>query len=504
MTDAPGPPGSPGNRALGRLEVRGGSGGVAVALTELWSAAVVLRAEAEAVGHVARRLVAMAASWDSVRVVLEAALPPVHAHAPVEAVSVLAEVEWRLLRAGGPLGAAREEVHLAALAGSVAAAVRAYEAADATVASSLALGQDLLMGAVGVAWPLSLVAAAGLAGVAVAGRALGGGDPLFDHPWLVSLASGGVDGLVAGVSASDPRILALVVLASVARGRPWPPVGYEAALEAIAAVAAAAGWLREPPGFRVSRTSAEGLVAPKSLAGLVAGQQGLGEPPEGRLRVVQVPQPDGSSAWILQLPGTQEWRPMARSNPLDLTSDVQLMAQRTAVLTEAATAVLDQAMASAGRTGSGDPVMLVGHSLGGIAAASLACSADFRAAHRVTHVVTAGSPIARFPVPADVSVLSLEHRQDAVPHLEGARNPDRATWVTVNRDVADDPQVRGRLVGAHEVGAYAETARQVDLAVRQGSSPSLADWAASSRRFFAGSSSAPAVVRDFLVRRTRS
>ncbi len=485
------------------LEVRGGSGGISVALTELWAAAAVLRTEAAGVGHVGRRLLGMAASWDSMRVVLESTLPPVFARRPVEAVAALAEAEWRLLRAAGPFGAAGEEAHLVGLAGSVAAAVRAYEAAEATAAAFVGLGQDVVMGAAGVAWPLTLVGALALAGLTAAGQALGAGDPLFEHPWLVSLASGGVDGLVAGASASDPRVLALVVLASLARGRPWPPEGYEAALEAIAALAAAAGWLREPGGFRVSRTTSEGVPAPRTLGGLMAGQEGLGESPGGRVRVVQVPQPDGSSAWILQLPGTQQWRPSARSNPLDLTSDVRLMAQQTAVLTRAAAEALDQAMTAAGRTGSRDPVMLVGHSLGGIAAASLACSAEFTTAHRVTHVVTAGSPIARFPVPPDVSVLSLEHRQDAVPHLEGARNPDRRTWTTVVRDLAADPEVRGSLVGAHEVGEYAETARQVDLAVRQGSSPSLADWAAASRPFFAGGTSAPAVVREFVVRRVR-
>jgi hypothetical protein len=486
------------------LEVRGGSGGLSVALADLWAVAAALRTEAAEVGRVARRLAGMAASWDAVRLVLESALPPLAAHPPVTAVAALAEVEWRLLRAAGPSGAAGEEAQLLGLAASVAAAVRAYQSAEAAAAATVRVGQDLVMGAAGVAWPFTLVGAVGLGVATVAGQALGGGDPLFEHPWLVALASGGVDGLVAGASASDPRVLALVVLASLARGRPWPPQGYEAALEALAALAAAAGWLREPGRFRVSRVSSEGVVAPRSLAGLMSGQEGLGESPPGRVRVVQVPQPDGSSAWILQVPGTQQWRPAAGANPLDLTSDVRLLAQETAVLTRAAGEALDQGMAAAGRVHSGDPVMLVGHSLGGIAAASLACSPEFTAGHRVTHVVTAGSPIARFPVPPGVTVLSLEHRQDAVPHLEGARNPDLRSWVTVTRDVAADPEVQGRLVAAHEVGEYTETAHQVDLAVRQGSSPSLVDWAAGSRAFFAGSTSAPAVVREFLVERSRS
>jgi hypothetical protein len=104
-------------------------------------------------------------------------------------------------------------------------------------------------------------------------------------------------------------------------------------------------------------------------------------------------------------------------------------------------------------------------------------------------------------VPAQITVLSLEHRQDAVPHLEGSPNPDRATWVTVTRDVARDPQVGGRLLGAHEVSEYAETAQQVDLAVRQRANTSLVDWAAGSRPFFAADAARPAVVRDYAVER---
>ena len=79
--------------------------------------------------------------------------------------------------------------------------------------------------------------------------------------------------------------------------------------------------------------------------------------------------------------------------------------------------------------------MLVGHSLGGIAAAGLASSPRFTQAHQVTHVVTMGSPVGRMPVPAGIEVLSLEHTQDAVPRLDGQPNPDRATWVTVSRDL---------------------------------------------------------------------
>lgn len=46
-------------------------------------------------------------------------------------------------------------------------------------------------------------------------------------------------------------------------------------------------------------------------------------------------------------------------------------------------------------------------------------------AFNITHVVTAGSPIGRTDIPADVQVLSLENQRDIVPHLDAAPNPDR-------------------------------------------------------------------------------
>ena len=67
--------------------------------------------------------------------------------------------------------------------------------------------------------------------------------------------------------------------------------------------------------------------------------------------------------------------------------------------------------------GSDEPVLLVGHSQGGIEAAWIAShSSEFS----VTQVVTAGSPIAVLgDYPAGTQVLSLEHHGDVVPLLDG-------------------------------------------------------------------------------------
>jgi pimeloyl-ACP methyl ester carboxylesterase len=212
------------------------------------------------------------------------------------------------------------------------------------------------------------------------------------------------------------------------------------------------------------------------------------------VRVLQVPQRDGSSAWVAVIPGTQAWSPRAGANPFDLTSDVLLLAQRQTLLAAGVERALTLAQRDAGRAGRSDPVMLAGHSQGGIVAAALAADDGFRARHRVTHVVTTGAPVARLALPPTVSVLSLEHTQDVVPRLEGRPNADRRSHVTVTRDLRGDPEVAGRAAAAHSTAAYIATAAQADRA----GSASLSAWREGAAAFL-GDGSSSAQVRDYRV-----
>jgi len=126
------------------------------------------------------------------------------------------------------------------------------------------------------------------------------------------------------------------------------------------------------------------------------------------------------------------------------------------------------ALALAG-VGRNDPVMLVGHSQGGLVAMRAAEQYADDGSFNVTHVVTAGSPIARMAVPSTVSVLALENRYDVVAQLDGRPSPDQPNRVTVLLDEQN-----------HDVGAnhalsstYLPGARAIDDDV---SSPSLTAW----------------------------
>lgn len=181
-------------------------------------------------------------------------------------------------------------------------------------------------------------------------------------------------------------------------------------------------------------------------------------------------------AYIVQIPGTQEWSPQRGDNPFDLTSDLTLQAGRRAVLEDGVVAAMEAAQIPADA-----PVMLTGHSLGGIVAASIAADAAYRKRFTITSVVTAGSPIAHVTMPADVAVLSLEEKQDLVPRLDGAANPDQPNWVTVTRDVAQG-RVTGDevdLVDAHSLANYEQTAHLVD----DSDAPALEAWRDQNRAF---------------------
>jgi pimeloyl-ACP methyl ester carboxylesterase len=314
----------------------------------------------------------------------------------------------------------------------------------------------------------------------------------FEHPGVVDTAAGGLDGYLRGL-ARQPAFAVVLAVGAARSGTPWPPADEQSAVRILGGVGGLVGGLDEDRtwgrggfgGLEVRVGEELEKAGPTGLSGLMVDEVDLGrDEDECRVRVVEVPQPDGSSAWILELPGTQAWDPRPAANPFDLTTDVEAMAGEATMAAAGAAGVLATAQSRRGRFGAGDPVMLVGHSQGGILAASLASDPQFRAAQRVTDVVTFGAPVSHFPVPAGVHVLSVEHRQDPVPRLDGGRNPDRAGWVTVERDLS---RAVGRPSAAltHRATEYLDTAQLIDGRLADGTAdPSLRDWAANTSEFF--------------------
>lgn len=236
------------------------------------------------------------------------------------------------------------------------------------------------------------------------------------------------------------------------------------------------GELVVAPSLRAEARPGAAETPPRDVADVVARIPDLYADHErpgelGDVAVTRVEQPDGSLSWVVTVPGTSSWSPFESTDPFDVRACLQEMATDPAAVERFAamqaarddvTATVVRAMDQAGIR-PGEPVVIAGHSLGGIAAMDLAADPtlgrfDIRA------VITVGSPVAAHDVPSRVQTLHLETSHDAVPTLDGRPNPDapNRTTVTVDLeaghafgDAADTPS------GAHAVGVYADAARML-------------------------------------------
>lgn len=248
-------------------------------------------------------------------------------------------------------------------------------------------------------------------------------------------------------------------------------------------LAGGVGWLSEGSRVPALRPVVPG-VAPERL-GSARDLVGLGEGLEGgRVRVVELERGDGGSAWVVAVPGTQHWDPRAGHNPFDLTTDVRAMVGDPTAAAAGVTAALEVARSRSGRSQPDDPVLLVGHSQGGILAAALASDPGFAARHEVTHVVTTGAPVGAFPVPPRIQVLSVEHAADPVPALDLTPNPARPSWVTLRTRGAGLPTD----VAAHALRGYLDTVAAAERAPvgRLTGIGGVVSWRASAGAFLGG------------------
>ena len=177
--------------------------------------------------------------------------------------------------------------------------------------------------------------------------------------------------------------------------------------------------------------------------------------PEGVVSVQELTYPDGTRGWVVEIPGTEDWG-VNVGNPLDTTTNGRLMAGLPDDLTDA---VLD-AMRLSG-IGPDEPVMLAGHSQGGMVAMSVAAAVG--GTYSVRAVVTAGSPDIPRPVPPGVQVRHYRHTEDIVPQLDGTPNETDADVTVVTRELGtsggpESPSV----IEAHAIDRYVETAARAD------------------------------------------
>jgi hypothetical protein len=284
-------------------------------------------------------------------------------------------------------------------------------------------------------------------------------DWVVEHPELVQHAVNGSGGLVEGfltglLPGVPPGMLPIPLTAEGAAGilaGAYPPDG--APQVDVRDDLASPGGQAPLPG-----TLADVL---EHLDQVNAWSPGSSSPDNGTIEIQTWVGADGVPHHIVYVPGTDD----LTTTPWTQDGDVRDLHTNLTVIGGGDTAYGEgilQAMHDAGISPD-DPVMIVGHSQGGMEGVWAAGHGDFN----VTQVVTAGSPVAAMgEPPGDVAVLSLENHGDVVPLLDGEPNADTASHVTVT--FADGGDGIG---GHHDLAHYVAGAAGVDAST----DPSLTD-----------------------------
>ena len=364
------------------------------------------------------------AAWDDK---LEAADGDLLASA-ILSPDTFAEAEAAILDATfGPRGLVVRAATLEAQSFCFIAVVEIYETADELQRAAMEALSYGLGYAVGYQLP-GLLAAGGLlfGGLLVANPELGAVtqdelvEYLEDHPEVVETLVNGGGGLLDGLSANP---LTAPVMAALGLDGFHPDTGSAADDLGELLFSDYEGEIN--PDYRGPVFDHE---PPRDVEDLIEdlGLTAAGDVPDGVLSIQALTDASGATSYVVQLPGTDDF--VSDEAVRTMGSNLNLIAGDDTAYGDA----VREAMQAAG-VDPGAPVMLVGHSQGGMQAAALAADPEF--GYDVTHVVTAGSPVATSGIPDDVTVLSLENTGDIVPLLDGEPNPASAHHATVQADV---------------------------------------------------------------------
>jgi pimeloyl-ACP methyl ester carboxylesterase len=248
-----------------------------------------------------------------------------------------------------------------------------------------------------------------------------------------------------------------------------------------------------PDGFPV--VSATGVVpdvpTPRSVADLITrlAARDASSTTGGAIDVTVVTGPDGIRRAIVDIPGTKTWDPRESSDVTSLGTNARALVGQPTTYAAGVLSALRQAGVAAD-----EPVLLAGHSQGGMVAVEVAETARRTGEFDVTHVVTAGSPIGRTAgaLPPTVDLLALENSTDVVPHLDAADNPDLRNVTTVSFRAGN-----GTILGDHLLDpCYEDGARLIDAS----RAVSVRDFEAGLAGFLSGGA---AVTYTYTVSRRR-
>ncbi|MCU1422050.1 MAG: hypothetical protein JWN36_1701 [Microbacteriaceae bacterium] len=427
----------------------GGGGSIAVGTDELLEAAGALREMTDELARCGREL----ASID--RIVSEGQLRA--ADAPISALDAerLMDDAAFLARAAEFSGA-RLHTALDLSADAYGVAERAAEAAAERLAGAAAYALGFAMPALAVdALPLLLGVGVMTAAIAalpkdVRTKVLSGAaawfkqhssvlsSPLFAQAVRLTVTS--VDDFTAGAAHLPPGLDRALQDAGL--------IGVGTSTAGVIAVGSGLGYLAETPITTTRASTTDRFTAPTGW------EDRASRVPRGdaQVRIDKYEEPDGSARFEVYISGTRDFALGHDDQPWDMTSNLHGIAGGDSGSIEATR----QAMADAG-IDANTPVVITGHSQGGLVAARIAGSGDYN----VQALYTLGAPAAQATVPSSVPWVAVEHTNDIVPALSGSWT--HSDPVLVRRELyTDGPVPHDNYFPSHQLGAYEQTSALLD------------------------------------------
>lgn len=264
------------------------------------------------------------------------------------------------------------------------------------------------------------------------------------------------------------------------------PTDYEGQIGWLLASGRRLGWFKDSKPLRVKQTHRTNHATHRRALGTIVGDAAAAEhESNGDHSVVHVRRivgADGKGSWVVSIPGTTHWNLHSDHGPSSTAANLASMAGQKSSLYPAIDKAMSAAMKEAGVRPGSEPVMLAGHSQGGIVAARLAADQHFREKFDVKEIVTAGSPIGRVALPKSVNAMSIENIHDPVPRADGVPNPDK-----VNRTTAVCETPKGEhldsILDAHDASRYTRTAGELTPDRAEGQ---VKEWYARNHGFLNG------------------
>lgn len=209
------------------------------------------------------------------------------------------------------------------------------------------------------------------------------------------------------------------------------------------------------------------LHAPRSLGDMCADiddlywSEGAGQ----TLKITRVGEGE-NRRWLISMPGTETVDPISNSNPADTEANIREVLNLPSSMRGGLLKALHDAMELEGIAPEDfprEPVMICGHSQGGMVGTALATAPPQTLGINVKAVLTLGTPSRRLRIRDDVTMIAVAHDQDIVPSIDGtsARVPDHR--VSVGRRLVR-PR-KGPLYYAHASVTYTETVQHMERKV---------------------------------------